>query len=369
MNKNKIVVVKVGTSTLTRGTKKLDKAHMLEVVRAIANLKKQDYKIILVTSGAVAAGREVLNNPDLPKTLSSKQMLASVGQGKLMEIYESLFSIYGIHIGQILLTRADLETRDRYLNARDALFALLDNNIIPIINENDAVSTQEIKVGDNDNMAALTGILVDAHMVILLTDQKGLYDKNPSKYADAKLISKVDKITDEVMQIAGGSSTTLGTGGMSTKVKAANIAMKAGISLVIASGDEPSIIESLVEENGVGTYFVPSLSPMQAKKLWLVSANKEQGYIYVDDGARDAILHKGSSLLPSGIISVEGDFNRGSYVKILDKNKEVLSSGLTRYSLDEIEKIKGHNSKDIEDLLGYSHGNVVIHRDEMVIAE
>ena len=252
--KNQTIVIKLGTSTLTHGSKKLDRAHMLEIVRVVHKLVEQHAKVILVSSGAMAAGRELLGYPDLPKDVRYKQMLASIGQVKLIEEWAQLFSIYSLNVGQILITRADLESRERYLNARDTLFAQLELGIIPIINENDAVSISEIKVGDNDNLAALSAVLVEADKVILLTDQDGLYTADPRKNKDAKLIRNVDTIDEHIIEIAGGSGTTLGTGGMATKIKAAQVATQAGVEMIIASGENPSIILELVHGQGNATF-------------------------------------------------------------------------------------------------------------------
>lgn len=365
MKQAKTIVIKLGTSTLTCGSLHLNKAHMLEIVRAVAALKNEGYRVLLVSSGAVAAGREQLSDPTLPPLLSSKQMLASVGQSKLMELYERFFSIYDIHIGQLLLTRADLDSRERFLNAKDTLFALLDHGIIPIINENDAVSTQEIKVGDNDNMAALTGILSDADMVILLTDQLGIYDKDPRENKDAKLITTVDKIDESIIKIAGGSGTSLGTGGMSTKVKAAKIATMAGITLVVASGHDPQIIKDIVKYKAKATYFKAQSSDIKTRKVWLQAVNKAIGSVIVDSGAKDALIHDGSSLLPSGIKEVVGNFERGSCIAINDESNNRLAMGICRYNSDEINLIKGLKSSAIESTLGFSHGDVVVHRDDL----
>lgn len=364
---NKTVVIKLGSSTLTLGSKHLNRAHMLEVVRVIAGLKKAGYKVVLVSSGAVAAGREALGDPQLPALLSTKQLLASVGQGRLIEIWESLFAIYDIHIGQILLTGADLDDRERFLNARDTLKALLDFNIVPVINENDAVCIQEIKVGDNDNLAAITGMLAEAAQVILFTDQKGLYTKDPRKYADAKLIREIHEINDEIYELAGGAGTSLGTGGMATKVQAAAIALKAGMELIIASGDRPEIVFDLVKGEGEATFFKPVHSPLMARKQWLSSVAKSAGKIIIDDGAKEALVNKGASLLPSGIVKIQGEFYRGSVVTLCDLQGRELAKGVTRYSFDEVDRIKSKKSRDIDAILGFDHGAVVVHRDDLVI--
>ncbi len=363
----KTIVIKVGTSTLTLGSLGLNRAHMLEIVRAVHLLRKDGHRVVLVSSGAVAAGRELLGDPNLPALMSIKQMLAAVGQGRLIELYEDLFSIYGIQIGQILLTRADVENRERYLNARDAVSALLDHDIVPVVNENDAVSTQEIRVGDNDNMAVLTGLLCEADLIILLTDQKGLYTANPSLNKDAVLIREVKEITPEIEKIAGGSTSSLGTGGMATKIKAAKAAVAAGINLIIASGKEPWNIPDLVRGTGEGTRFWAATSGQYAKKTWLSVAARSVGTIVVDEGAVKALCQKGSSLLPKGITAIKGEFLRGAIVTVTDPHGKVAAQGLVRYSSEELNLIKGHNSGDIEKILGFSHGPVAMHRDDLVL--
>lgn len=361
----KRVVVKVGSSTLTGGSLRINQARLLELVRSLVLLREEGHEVILVTSGAVAAGREVLDDQDLPKTLGSKQMMASVGQVRLIGMYENLFNIFNTKIGQLLLTRADLENRERYLNARDTLNNLLDNGVLPVINENDAVSIAEIKVGDNDNLAAITAILVDADKVILLTDQKGLYDKDPRTNPDAVLLRRVDRITDEIMALGGDSSGSMGTGGMHTKLQAAKKASMAGIELTIISGQNPLAILDAVKGQAEGTVFMPAMSTVQAKKLWLSSVTANHGEIVVDDGAREALVKRGSSLLPSGVKEVKGSFLRGSIVAIVDLRHEVLARGISRYSNEDIEKIKGLKSDKIEEVLGFSHGSVIVHRDDL----
>ncbi|MBP3749063.1 MAG: glutamate 5-kinase [Ruminobacter sp.] len=365
----KTIVVKFGTSMLTSGTKRLDPAHMIEVVRVLTALAKKGHSIVVVSSGAVAAGREVLGYPDLPRTIANKQMLASVGQTFLMNTWQNLFEIYGLHIGQILLTRADLEDRERFLNARDTLGALIANDIIPIINENDAVATAEIKVGDNDNLSARVAILSDADMLILLTDQKGLYTADPRSNPDATLIRTVEKITPEIKALAGDSVSGLGTGGMATKLQAAEIATRSGIEVVIASGDDPRIIESIVNGDYTGTSFRPESDPLEGRKAWILAGPKPRCSIVVDDGAVTALKAKGSSLLPKGITGVEGEFLRGDVVNISDADGRVVAHGISRYTSAELNAICGHRSEEIEDILGYEHGQVAVHRDDLVVLE
>lgn len=361
------IVIKVGSSTLTSGKSGLDRAQMLEIVRTIAKIKALGHKVTLVSSGAMAAGREVVkDSASLPPVLSSKQLLASVGQGRLIEVWESLFAIYGIHIGQLLLTRADLENRERFLNARDTLFALLDHGIVPVINENDALSTAEIKVGDNDTLGAITAIAIEADKLILLTDQKGLYDADPRSNPNAQLIREVSKIDERVISLAGGSGTTLGTGGMSTKVKAASIATKAGVEMIIASGAEPQIMLDLIQGKGEGTFFKTEKSSVELRKVWLASTTKPAGTIVVDKGATTALVDRGSSLLPSGIVDVKGEFLRGSVVEITDQSGQAFAKGIVRYTDAELRLIKGHKTDEIEGILGFSHG-VTVHRNDLVI--
>ncbi|CAK8744394.1 Glutamate 5-kinase [Sodalis praecaptivus] len=269
MNSNQTLVVKLGTSVLTGGSRRLNRAHIVELVRQCAPLHAAGHRIIIVTSGAIATGREYLNYPNLPATIASKQLLAAVGQSRLIQFWEQLFSLYNIHIGQMLLTRADMEDRERFLNARDTLRALLDNGIVPVINENDAVATAEIKVGDNDNLSALVAILADADKLLLLTDQPGLFSSDPRTHPDAELIREVEGINDALRKMAGGSVSGLGTGGMATKLQAAEVANRAGIEVVIAAGGKPGVIGDVMVGESVGTRFHGQKMPLESRKRWL----------------------------------------------------------------------------------------------------
>ncbi|EAR56590.1 gamma-glutamyl kinase [Photobacterium sp. SKA34] len=361
------IVVKLGTSVLTGGTLKLDRAHMVELVRQCAMLRRQGHKIIIVTSGAIAAGREHLGYPELPKTMASKQLLAAVGQGRLIQEWESLFGIYGINIGQMLLTRADLHDRERYLNARDMLVALLDNGIVPVVNENDAVATTEIKVGDNDNLSALVGILGGADKLLLMTDQTGLFTADPRNNPDAELIREVHTIDETLRKLAGGTVGGLGTGGMATKLQAADVARRAGIEVIIAAGRRPDVIIDLAEGKSVGTRFLPLESPLESRKRWILAGPPPAGDIVIDDGAVIAVQQRGSSLLAKGITMVKGDFERGEVVRIFDKQNTLLARGICRYSSVDMAKIAGKHSQEIHLVLGYEYGHVAIHRDDMVV--
>ena len=361
------IVVKLGTSVLTSGRDSLDRAHMVELVRQIAGLHARGCEIILCTSGAIAAGREHLNFPEIADSLAGKQMLAAVGQSRLIQIWENLFNIYGLHVGQMLLTRADLDDRERYLNARDMLETLLKHKIIPIINENDAVATNEIKVGDNDNLSALMVTLSDADLLMLLTDQPGLFDADPRSNPDARLIPLVDTIDDALKQVAGGSGTGLGTGGMATKLQAAEIARRSGADVVIAAGHHPGVISAIADNQVIGTRFPAIATPLESRKRWLLAGPGPAGALHLDSGAVAAVCDRGSSLLPKGIRSLDGHFARGALVILQDPDGKEIARGLTRYSSDELRQIGSHHSNEIETILGYGYGAVVIHRNDLVV--
>jgi glutamate 5-kinase len=260
------LVVKLGTSVITAGTAHPNPRRLLEIIRQVAVLHERGAEIAVVTSGAVAAGRDVLGNPDLGKNIPAKQMLAAIGQPRLMNTYADLFAIFNVHVAQVLLTRADLLNRHRYLNARDTLNALLEHRVIPVINENDTVATEEIRVGDNDNLSALVANLIDADLLVLLTDQPGLFSTDPRTDPDAKLIPVVEQIDDSVWEIAGGSGTMLGTGGMRTKIQAAQLATRSGTTVVIAQGSRPDVLLDLTGKRSadVGTWFQPSSTRVES---------------------------------------------------------------------------------------------------------
>lgn len=363
----KTIVVKLGTSILTGGTRRIDRAHMVELVRQLAVLHRDGHQIVVVTSGAIAAGRELLGHPVLPATMPNKQMLAAVGQSHLIQIWQALFNIYQLNVGQILLTRADLEDRERYLNARDTLKTLLAHRIIPIINENDAVATTEIKVGDNDNLSARAAILADADLLILLTDQTGLFTADPRSNPEAVLIPEVSQVDDELRALAGDSVSGLGTGGMATKLQAADIATRAGVEVVIASGKQPELIGLLARGEKAGTRFLAQANPLESRKSWILAGPPPHGELYVDVGAEAAVHDKGSSLLPKGIARVQGEFERGDVVRVMTAQGRELARGICRYNSADMALIAGKHSDDIETCLGYGYGPVAIHRDDLVL--
>lgn len=361
------IVVKLGTSTLTAGTPRLSPPRIIELVRQMAALHSSGRDILLVTSGAIAAGREWLNFPQLPKDIPIKQMLAAVGQPRLMGLYEQLFGLYGITVGQVLLTRTDLAQRRGYLNARNSLAALLAQRVIPIINENDTVATEEIRVGDNDNLSALVANLMEADLLVLLTDQPGLFTADPRKDPTAQLIATVSgpEIPEELWRAAGGSSR-LGTGGMTTKLQAADLARRSGMDVIIARGSDADVLLRLVSGEALGSRFQAVETSLESRKRYILAGGRQRDCLVVDSGAVQA-LHGGGSLLPVGVASIEGGFERGDPVRLLDQEGREIARGLVNYSAHDLKRIRGRHSSDIEKILGYAYGEEVIHRNNLVL--
>ena len=362
------IVIKIGTSTLTGGGKNLNLPRVTALAQQISVLMDQGRQVVLVSSGAIAVGRERLGNPDLPKTIPGKQMLAAVGQPRLMAVYEQLFGIFGRNVAQILLTREDISDRKRYLNARGTLEALLDQGVVPIINENDTVATDEIRIGDNDNLSALVANLIEADLLVLLTDQAGLYTADPNKDQNARMIEFIDtpEISESVWKVAGGSRTKLGTGGMLTKLQAAESARRSGTLVVIAKGDIPDVLIHLAEGAHIGTHILPVVDKLESRKRFMLAGARPRAAIRVDSGAVKALL-AGGSLLPVGVTASQGQFERGDIVKIKDSDGKDIAIGLMNYATADLQKIKGRQSKEIEDLLGYAYGDEVIHHNNMTI--
>lgn len=363
----KKIVVKVGTSTLTHSTGKLNLERIERLVRQLSDLRNQGKEVVLVSSGAIGAGMGKLNLDKRPKTIPEKQAVAAIGQGILLHLYEKMFAEYGQTTAQLLLTKADLEHRQRFLNARNTLLTLLDLGVIPIVNENDTVAFEEIKFGDNDTLAALVATLIDADLVILLTDIDGFYNDDPRKNKDAQRLAVVEHIDASIEGQAGSVGSKFGSGGMATKIIAAKIAVNAGIPLMIALGSEPNIIGQIISGESVGTLFVPQEIKPHLRKSWIAFGSHVQGNIIIDDGAKEALLHKGKSLLPGGITTVEGSFAAGDVVHILDLQGKEIARGISNYSQQELMKIKGQKTKDICSILGYKDYDEVIHRDNLSI--
>ena len=372
LNKNEDIKASVNIATekvnIEYDENKYNFEKIKKIVAELSNLSNKGYDVVLVTSGAVGAGMGKLGLTERPKTLSEKQALASVGQVALTHLYQLLFQEYGKIIGQLLLTRGDFSDRRRYLNARNVCNTLLKNKIIPVINENDAIVSNELKVGDNDTLSALVSGLIDADLLIILSDVQGLYNKNPQKYEDANLIEIVGKIDDDIKKTAGGEGSKFGTGGMITKIIAAEMATKIGTNMVIASGEDPKNITRIVEKENVGTLFTKKHKKISSKKYWLAYGTNKKGVVTIDEGAEKA-LFKGKSLLPVGIKSFEGNFEKGTIVKIMNMKNENIATGISNYSSDEIELIMGHKSEDIEKILGHKYDDVVVHIDNMVITK
>ena len=361
------IVIKLGTSVLTAGTPYLSRPRLIDLVRQCARLHEAGRELILVSSGAMAAGKERMGFPDLPPVVPAKQMLSAVGQPRLMGVYGQFFGIYDIPVAQMLLTREDLQGRRRYLNARQTLNALLRHRVIPIVNENDTVTAEEIRVGDNDNLSAMVATLAEADLLIMLTDQPGLFTTDPRTDPDARLIPLVETIDEELYAMAGGSSTGLGTGGMVTKIQAAETATRGGAEVVIASGDEPDAILRLARGDALGTRFLPRSDRLEHRKRWILAGYTTSGRIIVDAGAADALRRMGRSLLPIGIAAVEGEFQRGDTVGVFTASGREMARGLVRYASADVRRIARHHSDDIETILGYTYGPTVIHRNDLVL--
>jgi glutamate 5-kinase len=363
----KRIVVKVGTSTITHSTGKLNLLRLERLVREISDLSNQGKEIILVTSGAVGAGMDRLGLKDKPRTIPEKQAAAAVGQGILMQIYEKLFAEYGQVVAQVLLTREDSNHRKRCINSRNTLITLMAMGVIPIINENDVVAVDELKFGDNDTLSAMVASIIDAELLVILSDVDGLYTANPQCDRAARFLPEVCDITPEVERLAGGPGSKQGTGGMYTKIQAAKIAVNSGVTMVIASGAQAGIIRDILDGEEFGTIFWPKERGLELRKRWLAFGHRVSGAVTVDSGCEKAILKGGSSLLAAGITAVEGDFEHGNTVRILSIAGQELARGLSNYSADEIRRIMGVHTNQIADILGAKLYDEVIHRDNMVL--
>lgn len=368
MSRAQRIVIKIGTSTLTAGGRSLSAPRLVEVARQLSSLHAEKMQIVLVSSGAIAAGRQELGFPNLPKHLPAKQMLAAVGQPRLMAMYEEYFRIYSIRVAQVLLTRADLADRHGYLNARATLEALLDQGIIPVVNENDTVATDEIRFGDNDNLSAQVANLIEADLLILLTDQEGLYTSDPRTNPKAELIREVgpEPFSADLWQSVGGSLSGLGTGGMVTKLQAADLARHGGAAVVIANGSAANVIVRLAHGESMGTHLTAVINKLEGRKRRLVSGCRPKAEIVIDAGAVTA-LSRGGSLLPAGILKVNGSFDRGDSIRVIDGEKKSIAIGQTNYGAADLQQLCGHQSAEIESLLGYTFGEEVIHRDNLVM--
>ena len=364
------IIVKLGTSLLTGGSDCLNEETMSMLVSQLARLHGQGIELLVVSSGAVAAGRYRLGTNVKRKDIPYKQVLASVGQGLLMNIYDQLFGRHDITVAQALLTKADLSDRSGYLNARNTLLALLELRVICIVNENDVVAVDEIqgaKFGDNDNLSAMVANLVDADLLLILSDIEGLYTADPHLHPEARLIPLVDKIDSEVEGLVTNAAGALGTGGMATKLEAAKLATSSGVTVVIADGRQPDNILKAVAGKKVGTRFLPQASKLESRQRWMLSGLSTKGKLVVDSGAVTALKKNNKSLLAAGILEVEGKFECGDIVNLCDFDGTRLGCGITNYSSADIMAIKGTHSKDIATNLGYDYGAEVVHRNNLVM--
>jgi len=365
----KRVVIKIGSGVISDHSG-LDLERIVTLCADVHSLRQRGYEVILVSSAAVAAGKADLGIKGSARTLSLplKQAAAAIGQSRLMRAYKDALRKHGLTAAQVLLTRDDLANRRRYLNARNTLMTLLEYGVVPVINENDTVVIDEIRFGDNDNLSAMATNLVEAQLLVILSDVDGLYDNDPRHNAEAKLISEVERITPEIEAMAGKEETMLGTGGMTTKLKAAKRATLFGAGTAIINGLTPHNLLYLFDGHELGTYFLPARDPMAARKHWIAFTKKPKGKLILDEGAHKAVADRGKSLLPSGIRQLDGTFERGDAVRLCDLNGKEFAKGVTNYNSAELIRIIGKNTKEIVQILGYQYGDEVVHRDNLVIS-
>ena len=366
------IVVKAGTTLLTHGGDRLNLQVMATLVEQIAQLRSSGAETILVSSGAVAAGRHALGVSSEGKNVPYRQVLAAAGQSRLMHAYEQLFDWRQVPVAQALLTRSDFSERLGYLNVRNTLLSLLELRVIPIVNENDVVAVEELAgeaFGDNDSLSALVANLVDADLLVMLGEMEGLFTADPHNDPDARLIQTVDHLDSDVQALGGASWGNRGRGGMTTKIEAARLATASGGDVVIASGLERDVLPRLARGERIGTFFPASRTRLESRKRWVLSGLSSAGKIVVDDGAARALLHDNRSLLPAGVKQIQGYFERGEIVSIVDSRHGRLAAGITNYGSDDLGKIGGAHSRRIEELLGHQYGDEVVHRNNMVILQ
>lgn len=360
-------VVKIGSALLTRDGEGLDRPMLATWVEQLAERRRAGREVVIVSSGAVAEGMARMGWRQRPKTLHELQAAAAIGQMGLVRAYEDCFQAWGLHTAQILLTRDDLADRSRYLNARSTLRTLLKLGVVPVINENDTVATDELRFGDNDTLAALVANLIEADLLILLTDQAGLFDQDPRQNPEARLIPEA-RVSDPLLdRVAGGSGSTLGRGGMVTKIRAARLAARSGTPTLIAPGRGERILARIGAGEPIGTLLLPSEEPQTARKRWLAGHLQARGRLVLDQGAVRALREQGKSLLAVGVKAVQGRFNRGEVVICIDESGNEIARGLVNYSAEETERIRGQPSSAFESILGYLDDEELIHRDNLVL--
>ncbi|PLY01927.1 MAG: glutamate 5-kinase [Desulfuromonas sp.] len=362
----KRIVIKIGSGVISDNGG-LDSALIEALCADVVALYNKGYEVVIVSSGAVAAGKGDLGITGRPETIPLQQAAAAIGQSRLMRTYKDAFRKHGKTVGQILLTRDDLANRRRFLNARNTLMTLLEHGVIAVVNENDSVVVDEIRFGDNDNLSAMTTNLAEASLLVIMSDVDGLFDRNPHTDDKATLIPLVERVDAKIEQMAGESVTAVGTGGMNSKVKAAKRATLYGVGVAIINGRSPNALTRLLDGEEIGTYFLPASNRLTARKHWIAFTKKPRGKLFLDEGACKALLERGKSLLPSGIASIEGVFDRGDAVRLCDLEGNEVAKGVINYSQSELEKIKGENTTRIETILGYKYSDEVVHRDNMVL--
>jgi len=368
VSKVKRALIKIGTGVLA-GTDGLDLGIVEQLVDEIVKLRSGGMQIVIVTSGAIASGKHRMGITGKLKSMPQKQACAAIGQGRLMRIYSNAFGRHSVYVAQILLTMSDLTDRMRYINIRNTLSTLMDWNVVPIINENDTVSVAEIKFGDNDHLAAMIANVIQADILINLTNTEGLFDRNPTGKQRARLIKVVPEITDEIESMATAEADPVGMGGMRSKVIAARKVTACGIPYVIAKGKTKGILADLFAGKEKGTLFLPSTEPMTSREYWIAFTLRSRGKLSLDDGAKNAIVNQGKSLLPSGITKVEGDFEVGDPVICIGTDGKAFAKGLANYSSKDLVKIQGLKTAKIMQVLGYKDYDEVIHRDNMAVAK
>ncbi len=363
------LVVKVGSGLITAREAGLDPGRIGALADELAAVRHHGTEVALVSSGAVVAGMARLKLQVRPRSIPEKQAAAAVGQSALMEHYETAFARHGVTVAQILLTQADVSARARYLNARNTLTTLLGYGVVPIINENDTVAVEEIKFGDNDNLSALVAQLIDADLLVLLTDVDGLYTSDPSRDPQARKLDTVEAVTPEIERLVWSDADRVAVGGMATKLQAAQKAAASGVPMVIASGREPGTLARVLRGEPVGTYFPPRGDRLTARKRWIAFAVPPQGRLLVDAGARQALIERGKSLLPSGVVDIEGDFDAGEVVALCaaDGDGKEFARGLVNFDAKELRMIRRAKTTEIESLLGYKSFDEVVHRDNLVV--
>lgn len=362
----KRLVIKIGSNILASAEQGLNIRRLHAIIKDISQAIDMGCEAVIVSSGAIAAGLKKLGLKGKPREIELKQAAAAIGQSSLMWAYEQNFAKFNKKVAQVLLTRDDISNRLRYINAKNTLFTLMRYGVIPLINENDPIAVDEIKFGDNDMLAALAAGLVEADMLVILSDVEGLYSKDPGQKG-SRVIRRVEEITPDIEKIAGGRGSAVGTGGMYSKVLAAKQASDHGIPVVIMSGKKSGLISRMLGGKKVGTYFEPKKQKLSSKKGWIAYGVKSKGAIYLDDGAVKALTTMGKSLLPSGITKVEGDFDVGDYIRCISSDGKRVAKGLTNYSSKELNYIKGKKTSEIEKVLGYKYSDEVIHRDNLVV--